>query len=169
MDQDFLLKIMAAFTGVAAVALVIMMGMMFAVYKSVSALRERSTEFLDRWEPIADDAKKTLGDFREQSSGILADVKNLTDNGKQQMQRVDTLLNDVQSAAKTSFEKVDQSLEQNLRRVNETTEAVQKTFLVPVKQARAVVAAVDAVVKHLAGGRRRPTVDQVTIDEEMFI
>jgi len=169
MDQDFLLKIMAAFTGVAAVALVIMMGMMIAVYKSVSAMRERSTEFLDRWEPIADDAKKTLGDFRTQSTTILADVKELTDSGKQQMQRVDTLLTDVQTAARTSFERVDQSLQENLRRVDETTAAVQNTFLVPVKQARAVAAAVDAVIRHLAGSRKRPTVDRVTIDEEMFI
>jgi uncharacterized protein YoxC len=169
MDQDFLLKVMAAFTGVAAIALVIMMGMMIAVYKSVSAMRERSTQFLDRWEPIADDAKKTLGDFRTQSTTILADVKQLTDTGKQQMQRVDTLLTDVQAAAKTSFERVDQSLQENLRRVDETTAAVQNTFLVPVKQARGVAAAVDAVIRHLAGSRRRPTVDQVTLDEEMFI
>lgn len=169
MDQDLLLKVMAAFTGVAAVALVIMMGMMIAIYKSVSAMRERSTQFLDRWEPIADDAKQTLGDFRTQSTEILGDVKNLTTNSKQQLERVNTLLTDVQAAAKTSFERVDQSLQQNLRRVDETTAAVQDTFLVPVKQVRAMAAAVDAVFRHLAGSRKRPTVDQVTIDEEMFI
>jgi uncharacterized protein YoxC len=169
MDQDFLLKVMAAFTGVAAIALVIMMGMMIAVYKSVSALRERSAQFLDRWEPIAGDAKQTLADFRTQSTTILADVKNLTDSGNKQMQRVETLLTDVQTAARTSFERVDQSLQQNLRRVDETTQAVQNTFLVPVKQARAVAAAVDAVLRHLSGSRKRPTVDQVTLDEEMFI
>jgi hypothetical protein len=132
-------------------------------------MRERSTQFLDRWEPIADDAKKTLGDFQTQSTAILADVKELTVNGKQQMERVNALLTDAQSAAKVSFERVDQSLQENLRRVDETTAAVQKTFLVPVKQARAVAAAVDAVLRHLAGNRKRPTVDRVTIDEEMFI
>lgn len=169
MDQDFLLKTMAAFTAVAAVALVIMMGMMIAVYKSVSAMRERSTQFLDRWEPIADDAKKTLGDFRTQSTAILGDVKNLTDNGKQQMDRVNTLVTDVHAATKSSIERVDRSLQENLRRVDETTAAVQNTFLVPVRQARAIVAAVDAVIKHLANSRKRPTVDRVTLDEEMFI
>ena len=169
MDQDFLLKIMAAFTGVAAIALVIMMGMMIAIFKSVSAMRERSAQFLDRWEPIANDAKQTLGEFRTQSTAILGDVKNLTDTSKQQLQRVDTLLTDVQTAAKQSFERVDQSLQQNLQRVDETTQAVQNTFLVPVKQARAMAAAVDAVFRHLAGTRKRPTVDQVTLDEEMFI
>jgi hypothetical protein len=168
MDQELLLKTMAAFTGVAAIALLIMMGMMIGVYKSVSAMRERSTQFLDRWEPVADDAKKTLTDFRTQSSTILADVKNLTESGKQQMQRVETLLTDVQTAAKTSYERIDETLQNNLRRVDETAAAVQNTVLTPVKQARAMAAAVDAVFRHLAG-RRRPTVDQVTLDEEMFI
>jgi hypothetical protein len=168
MDQDLLLKIMAAFTGVAAIALVIMMGMMIGVYKSVSALRERSTQFLDRWEPIAEDAKKTLGDFRTQSTAILGDVKELTATGKVQMQRIDTLLNDVQTTTKASLERVDQTIQQNLRRVDETTAAVQNTFLTPVRQARAMAAAVDAVFRHLAG-RNRPTVDQATADEEMFI
>ncbi len=168
MDQDLLLKIMAAFTGIAAVALVIMMVMMIAIFKSVSAMRERSTLFLDRWEPVAEDAKKTLSDFRSQSTTILADVKSLSESGRQQMQRVETLLTDVQNAARLSFERVDHSLQQNLARVDETTAAVQNTVLVPVRQARAVAAAVDAVIRHLAG-RKRPTVDRVTIDEEMFI
>jgi hypothetical protein len=159
---------MAAFTGVAAIALVIMMGMMIAIFKSVSAMRERSTVFLDRWEPVAEDAKKTLSDFRSQSTTILADVKSLSESGRQQMQRVETLLTDVQNAARLSFERVDHSLQQNLARVDETAAAVQNTVLVPVRQARAVAAAVDAVIRHLAG-RKRPTVDRVTLDEEMFI
>ena len=168
MDQDLLLKTMAAFTGVAAIALVVMMAMLIAIYKSVSAMRERSTQFLDRWEPLADDAKKTLGEFRTQSSSILADVKNLTESGRQQVERVETLITDVQAAARVTFERVDQSLQTNLRRVDDTAAAVQNTVLTPVRQARAMAAAVDAVVRHLAG-RNRPTVDRATIDEEMFI
>jgi hypothetical protein len=168
MDQDLLLKIMAAFTAVAAIALVIMMAMMIGIYKSVSALRERSTQFLDRWEPMADDAKRTLGDFRTQSSAILVDVKDLTASGRTQMQRIDTLLTDVQTTTRTSLERLDQAVQENLRRVDETTAAVQNTVLTPVRQARAMAAAVDAVFRHLSG-RNRPTVDQATADEEMFI
>lgn len=159
---------MAAFTAVAAIALVIMMGMMIGIYKSVSAMRERSTGFLDRWEPVAEDAKQTLGDFRTQSSAILTDVKKLTETGKTQVDRVDVLLTDLQSAAKTTFDRVDQSLAVNLRRVDETTEAVQNTVLKPVRQIRGMAAAVDATLRHLSG-RNRPTVDRATIDEEMFI
>lgn len=159
---------MAAFTGVAAIALLIMMGMMIAIYKSIAGLRERSTLFLDRWEPVADDAKKTLTELRTQSTTILADVKRLTETGRDQMARVETLIGDVQSAAKISFARVDESLQMNIRRVDETAEAVQNTVLTPVRQARAMAAAVDAVFRHLAG-RHRPTVDRATIDEEMFI
>jgi hypothetical protein len=168
MDQDLLLKIMAAFTGVAAVALLIMMGMMIAIYKSVSGLRERSTLFLDRWEPVADDAKKTLLEFRTQSTTILSDVKKLTESGREQMARVETLLGEVETTTRSSLARVDESLQQNLRRVDETAEAVQRTVLTPVRQVRGMAAAIDAVFRHLSG-RSRPTVDRATIDEEMFI
>ena len=168
MDQDLLLKVMAVFTGVAAIALLIMMVMMIAVYKSVSTLRERSMVFLDRWEPVADDAKKTLNEFRTQSTAILADVKRLTENSREQLNRIETMLGEAQTAFKTSYARVDESLQENLRRVDETTQAVQNTVLTPVRQVRGVAAAIDAMFRHLAG-RNRPTVDRATIDEEMFI
>ena len=119
--------------------------------------------------------KERAGIVRALLSGALASdrlegpaLKKLTETGKTQVDRVDVLLTDLQSAAKTTFERVDQSLAVNLRRVDETTEAVQNTVLKPVRQIRGMAAAVDATLRHLSG-RNRPTVDRATIDEEMFI
>ena len=169
MDRELLLLYtMAAFTGVAAVALVLMLGMMFATYRAISALRERSMQFLDRWEPVADDAKRTLTETREQSAKILADVKTLTESGQQQMQNVAEMLAEFRAGTSDQLQRVDDTLRTTLQRVDETTAALQQTFLVPVRQARGVAAAVDAVFRTL-GGRRRPSVDRATQDEEMFI
>lgn len=164
----FLLQIMAVFTGVAAIALLLMMGFMFAIMRAMHAVRERALQFMDRWEPLADTSQKSLEEFQVQSKDILADVKKLTASGQSQMERIDSMVGDLHQSAKTQMDRVDSTLVDTLRRVEETTEAVQQTILVPVRQVRAVAAGVDAVLRHLVG-RRRPTVDQATIDEEMFI
>ena len=169
MDRDLLLLyIMAVFTGVAAIALVIQMFFLFGMYRSMKALRERATSFMDRWEPLADQAQKTLEQVRGQSDQILQKVEKLADQSKSQLDKVDTLLTDVSQTTRLQLERIDRAIADTVDRVHQTTEAVQKTVLVPVRQVRAVAAALGAIVGTL-NTRRRPTVDQATLDEEMFI
>lgn len=169
MDRDLLLLyIMAVFTGVSAIALVIQMCFLFGIYRSVKALRERAMTFLDRWEPLADQAQKTLDQVRGQSDQILKKVEGLADQSKTQLDKVDTLLTDVSQTTRLQLERIDRTIAETVHRVHQTTEAVQKTVLVPVQQVRAVAAAFGAIVNAL-NARRRPTVDQATLDEEMFI
>jgi methyl-accepting chemotaxis protein len=164
-----LLYTMAAFTGVAAISLVAMAGMVFGMYRSSKLMRERVTSFMDKVEPLADSARQTLDETREQTKGILADVKELTASGRKQMAAVESLLDDLSQTARLQAERVDGGVEMTLRRVNETTEIVQKTILEPIRQIRGVVSAVTAVLEHLSGASRRPTPDRATSDEEMFI
>jgi methyl-accepting chemotaxis protein len=170
MDRELLLLYtMAAFTGVAAISLVAMAGMVFGMYRSSKLMRERVTSFMDKVEPLADSARQTLDETREQTKGILADVKELTASGRKQMAAVESLLDDLSQTARLQAERVDGGVEMTLRRVNETTEIVQKTILEPIRQIRGVVSAVTAVMEHLSGASRRPTPDRATSDEEMFI
>ncbi|MBI1354131.1 MAG: hypothetical protein GC160_07280 [Acidobacteria bacterium] len=173
MDQnqvDLLLKIMTAFTGVAAVALLLMLGMLFGMFRAMKELKDRTSVFLDRWEPMADSAQKALQELREKSGPIFDDVKALTEKGHVQMEKIDGILTDLQASSRLQLERVDQSVQKNIDRIEETVDAVQKTILQPVRQIRAVAAGIDAALKQLAGfRRRRPTVDQATLDEEMFI
>jgi hypothetical protein len=170
MDRELLLiYTMAAFTGVAAISLVAMAGMVFGMYRSSKQMRERVTSFMDKLEPLADSARRTLDETREQTKAILVDVKELTTSGRKQMATVESLLDDLSQTARLQAERVDGGVEMTLRRVNETTEIVQKTILEPIRQVRGVVSAVTAVLEHLSGASRRPTPDRATSDEEMFI
>ena len=131
-------------------------------------MRQRSTLFLDQFEPLAGTAQKALDEARSQSSEILTNVKAMSDSSRKQLDKVDALLTDVSSSAKTQIARVDESVLANLQKLQETTDVLQRTVLTPVKEIRGVAAAVNAVVNHLAGGRR-PRPDQATLDEEMFI
>ena len=170
MDRELLLLYtMAAFTGVAAIALVAMAGMVFGMYRSSKVMRERVTSFMDKVEPLAESARKTLDETRDQTKQILVDVKEITASGRKQMATVESLLDDLSQTARLQAERVDGGVEVTLRRLNETTEIVQKTILGPIRQVRGVVSAVTAVLEHLSGASRRPTPDRATSDEEMFI
>lgn len=167
---QLLLTVMSVFTGVAAISLLLMLGMMFGMYRAMNELKGRTSLFLDRCEPMAETAQATVKELREKTTPILNDVKRLTEKGQVQMEKVDGILGDLQSTTKLQLQRVDKSVQQNMDRIDETTQLVQTTILRPVKQIRAVAAGVDAALKQFAGGRRRrPTVDRATSDEEMFI
>lgn len=167
-SQQLLITTMAVFTGVAAVALIIQMAFLFGIYRAVKALQERSSAFMDRWEPVADSSMKTLEQLRGQSTEILRKLSELTDSTKVQIDKVDSILSDFSEFSKTQLGRVDHTVEGTLRKLNETSEAFQNTLLTPVRQVRAMVSALSAIVESLFG-KRRQTVDRATTDEEMFI
>ena len=110
-SQQLLLTTMAVFTGVAAVALIIQMAFLFGIYRAVKALQERSSAFMDRWEPVADSSMKTLEQLREQTSEILRKISELTDSTKAQIDKVDSILSDVSEFSKTQLGRVDHTVE----------------------------------------------------------
>ena len=167
-SQQTLLVIMAVFTGVAAVALLLQMVFLFGVYSSIKALKKRSMLFLDQWGPVAESSLKTLEQLREQSTEIMGKVSDLADATKVQSEKVDSILDDVSSFSKTQLSRVDQTVEGALEKVNETAATMQNTLLAPIRQIRAVAMALSAIVESLFGGRRQ-SVDRATVDEEMFI
>ena len=58
MDNEIvLLQIMAAFTGVAAIALLVQMASLIGICLTMRRLNKRVNTFLDRWEPLAEDAQ----------------------------------------------------------------------------------------------------------------
>ena len=168
MDQSQLLQIMAVFTGVSAVALVITMIAAIAMAWSAKKAHERTSAFLDQAEPLLKTANVTVEKVSAQATDILGDVKAVTASSKQKIEKVDSLVDDLEQNARVQMKRLDEALQLNLDRVNDTTAQLQSTVLVPVRQIRGVAAAVGAVLGALAG-KPRPTVDRVTIDEEMFI
>jgi hypothetical protein len=169
MERDLLLLyIMAAFTGVAATALVIQMVFLFGILRSVRALQERATTFMDRWEPLAATAQQTLEDFRRESNEILVRVRELTVSAKSQMEKAETVLDEVSESALVQLERVDRAILLMLEKVEQTTNAVQHVMLTPVRQMRAIGSAVGAIIESLLSAKKS-SVDQATMDEEMFI
>lgn len=168
MDERQLLQVMTVFTGVAAVSMFVTMIAAIALAISARRTHQRTSAFLAQAEPLLATADESVKKVTEQTTRILEDVKAFTETGKRKLDQVDSLVDEVEQNARLQMKRLDEALQLNLSRVNDTTAQMQRTVLVPVKQVRGVAAAVGAVLGALVG-KPRPTVDQVTIDEEMFI
>ena len=167
MEQNLLI-IMAVFTGVAAVALLGQFVCLFGVWRTTKALQQRAAEFMNRWEPVADASLKTMEQVRKESGELLKQAQGVIAAAKGQLDKADAVLDELSSGARAQIERVEQTIEAVTERMQRTASAVQETLLAPVKQIRAFGVALSAVIDGLMG-RRRASVDQATLDEEMFI
>ncbi len=167
-NETQLLQIMTIFTGVAAVALVIQMAALVGVWFSIKKARERVSEFLDRCEPLADTAQKTLDDVRRESNEILKQVREITTLAKTQVEKADQTLEEISKTTQLQAQRVDQTIQALLERVQESAAALQQAVLAPIKQIRAVGMGIAAMIDALSGRGPAP-VDRATQDEEMFI
>ena len=160
--------ILTIFTGVAALALVIQMLVLWSLYRSVKATQQRITSFADRWEPVADSTWRTVEETRQQVRELSAKLQDLAESSRVQVARVDDLLTEISNRTRAQMDRLDRAVEVTLDRVEETTAQVQRVILTPVREIQAVVAGIRAMVDYLAR-RRRPTVERATQDEELFI
>ncbi|MBI3666081.1 MAG: hypothetical protein HY236_07630 [Acidobacteria bacterium] len=160
--------ILTIFTGVAALALVVQMLILWSLNRSLKATQQRITSFADRWEPVADSTWRAVEETRQQVRELSAKLQELAESSRAQVARVDDLLTEVSSRTRTQLERLDRAVVITLDRVEETTAQVQRIILAPVREIQAVAAAIRAVVEYLAR-RGRPTVEKATQDEELFI
>ena len=167
MEQNLLI-VMAVFTGVAAVALLGQAVSLIGVWRTTKAMEKRTSEFMDRWEPVADASLKTMEQVRKESGELLKQAQEVVATAKGQIEKADAALDEITAGAKGQIELVERTIESVAQRVDATAAEVQQTVLGPLKQIRAFAAALGAIGDALMG-RRRASVDRATLDEEMFI
>ena len=113
-------------------------------------------------------AGSILEDLRPKIALISSDVVDIAHVGKHQVEDASVFMTDVLGRAKAKVERVDASVDQTVEQVQLASEAVKRSMLRPVRGVEGLVAGIKAGVSTYASGRR-PTVDHVTQDEEMFI
>ena len=166
MDTRFLLVI-SIFTGVAAVALLVQMGVFIGMYLSFRALQQRALSLADRAEPILDTSRRLLEETRTHANDIFRKLGDITEATRVQVARVDEMLADVSAHTHANLERIDRVTEYAAERVQETIDQVQQTILAPVRGINGAAAAVRAVVGHLAS--RRGSGGRVAQEDDLFI
>lgn len=168
MDQTTLLYVMTAFVIIAAIALAIQAGMLVAVNKKTKELHDKIVPLVPQVELLVESTKATVDLSKKQIAEISTRATAILDSTKSQLAMVEEVVSDVTARAKVQMDRVELVLDDTLSRAHETVALVHNGIIRPLREVSGVSAGIKAALSFLARGSR-PSVDQATSDEEMFI
>jgi hypothetical protein len=168
MDEHLLLVIMAVFVTVAAVALVIQAGMLIGIYKASRSVQQNAERLTPKAEALMETSRRAIDDSRAQIVEVTTKANEILDSARKQMARVDDLMSDASVRTRRQMEHAEMVLDDAMDRAQQTIVSVQGGVMKPIREISAVAAGLRAALQFLMRGGR-PSPDQVTVDEEMFI
>ena len=163
--------------GVAIATLCILAMAVVAVmlYRVISKVQAKVNEVTTQAQPIIDTVRKVADEnapkfssIASRATEIAANAKDISDVARDQAHRFAEVGRDLADRSKAQIARVDAVVDETVEQVHHAGDNVKAAVMKPVKEASAVMAGVKAAVSTLANGRR-PTVDHITLDEEMFI
>lgn len=153
---------------VAAIALVLQLGTLFAMFLMVKKLQTLIVGVWPQVEGIVAVTKRTTENVEKHVAKIGDSSTAILEVTRQQVSKIDDFLNDATTRAKVQIERAEMVLDDTMGRTQETVSIVQRTVLRPIREINGLLSGVKTTLSHLSRGGR-PTVDHATADEEMFI
>jgi hypothetical protein len=163
-----LINLLIAAVIVAAVAMVLQAIFMYGTYRSSAATKEQVFNIATHAESLVSSIQQAVEQSRKQIVEVSAKAGEVLDLTHKQLVRIDEVLGEATARARIQMDRVEMILDDTASRVQETTRMLHNGILRPLREINGVAAGVRAAVEYLMRARR-PTVDQATHDEEMFI
>ncbi|HEX4273702.1 MAG TPA: hypothetical protein VHZ74_00025 [Bryobacteraceae bacterium] len=161
--------------GIATLCIVVMAVIAVLLYRVVSKVQVRMNDLTERVEPIIETVRKVAADSAPKVAVVTGNVVEISANArdisgvaKDQAHRFAEVGRDIADRGKAQIARVDAVLDDTVEQVHQAGDNVKAAVMKPVREATAVLAGVKAAVTILVDGRR-PTIDHLTQDEEMFI
>lgn len=168
MDQNTFFVVVSIGVFVAAFALIFQAAMLYGTYKASRALHDSVVPLVPKVEALVASSRAAVEESRTTIAEISAKTNRLLDAAQRQMECVEELLEDASARTRRQLERAELALDDALARAQETVALVHKGVLKPIRGINGVAAGVRAALHFLLRGSR-PSPDQVTVDEEMFI
>ena len=167
-NQTIFLALIAVFVAISAAAMIFQAAMLYGTYKASRELRDRIVPLTVKVDALVETSRTTIDEARVKIVEITTRTNQILDVAKQQMETVEELLEDASLRTRRQLRTREIVVEDALARAQETVELVHKGILAPIRGINGVAAGVRAALHFLLRGTR-PSPDQVTVDEEMFI
>ncbi|HTR65216.1 MAG TPA: hypothetical protein VMH85_05565 [Terriglobales bacterium] len=164
------LTIFIAITASALTAQAIVMGAMFFAMRRTSERMEALAEELKtKLLPAAETAQAMLIELRPKIETTVSNVSETSTMVRAQMERLDATVNDVLDRSRLQIIRADEIVSRTLDKVEETTEAVHKTVISPIRQISGIMHGLTAGVEFFLAGKRRRNNGVTVPQDEMFI
>ena len=111
---------------------------------------------------IVEETRPRISELSEEAVGIAR-------SARQQVERIGEVLHDAGDRAHARLEQIDQAVDDTVEQVGQVGDAMKRAVLRPVREVNGLAAGISAAVSTLVHHSRKPSVDQATQDEEMFI
>lgn len=139
------------------------------VIEQVRPLIERAGPVLDSAQSVLKKTAAVIDETRPKVAEISTETVAIVKSGRQQVERIGELLDEAGSRAKERLEQIDRSVDNTVEHLEQAGDVMKRAVMRPVKEVNGLAAGISAAVSALAHGKRRPSVDHATQDEEMFI
>jgi ElaB/YqjD/DUF883 family membrane-anchored ribosome-binding protein len=169
MSEDVFRWVIAGAVLLACLAFLTQAVVFVLLYRVARKTQTKVMPLVDRAEPILATTRQILEENRPRIAEVSVEAVEIVKTARVQAERIGELLNDSADRAKARLAQIDRTVDETVEQVEQVSGAVKTAVLKPVKEVNGLMAAMKAAVSTLATGNRRPSVDHVTQDEEMFI
>ena len=157
------------FVGVTAAAVVIQAGILVALFVAVKKSTSRLEALATKVMPTVDTAQTMLVEWQPKIDTIATNVAETTTVVRGQVERLDATVTDIVDRTRLQVIRADELLNRTMDRIEETSDAVHRTVISPVRQLSGVIQGLTAGLEFLLGGKRRRRHDVSVPQDEMFI
>jgi hypothetical protein len=162
-----------AFIIVAAVAIVVQMGILLAMFIQMRAAIENFTrianDFHARVNPILTRISRILDDSEDRIASIMSDASEITRVARSQAQKVDRVFTDAVERLRLQVVRADHILTGTLEVIEEAGSQFRSKVWGPVQKASAILRGLKVGLDYLRGMQRKKQPEAAPQDEELFI
>ena len=197
MSEELFRIVITTAVSLACVAFIVQAGVAIALYLIARKMQEKifplvdqvgtmaveAVPLIEKIGPVIDKAgpafetanrvltvtQKVVEETRPRIAEIAREAVAISKSGRQQVERIGTLLDDAGEKARERIEQIDRSVDHTVEHLEQAGDAMKRAVLRPVREVNGLAAGISAAVSTLVHGSRRPSVDHATQDEEMFI
>lgn len=170
MNDTLLMYFIAATAFAVVIQAGILVGLYLAVRKSSARMEALATEFKEKALPTMETAQAMLVELRPRIEAVTANVSESSTLVKTQLARFDATLTDVLDRTRLQVIRADELLTRTMDRVEETSDAVHKTVVSPLRQVNGLMSAISTGVEVFLGQKRRQPKNGMGVpQDEMFI
>ena len=167
--------IMTIFVVVAAIALVLQLGTLFALFMALRKTSERLEGVVGRLEaqttPILATAHAILDEAQPKISEITSNLAESTATVRAHVAEIAEATTEIVDRARLQAERIDEFVGNTIEKIEITTEVFHRNVLTPVRRIQAIVQAISVGLGVLRGSRwrRKAEGNSSDADDEMFI
>jgi len=183
MSEDAFRWVVSVAVVLACIAFIVQSAVVAAAYLAAKKAQKTGKEIQGKLAPIidrvhaiadttsriADTASRILDENRPHIAHIITEASLIAKTARQETDRIGELIDDTSKRARIRIDQIDHTVDETIAQVEQVRETVKSTVMRPAKEVNGILNGVRAALNSYAEGRRPPSVDTATQDEEMFI